>query len=415
MLLAAVIGDIALIVVLSWLLGSLARRCGQPAVIGQIVAGILLGPSLLGRLPGDPAAQLFPTEVRSLLSVLSQVAVVLFMFVAGYEIDLRKVRGGGRTTLLVAVCALLVPMALSTAAIGLFRGAFTAVDGARVDGGGFVLFMAVATSITALPVLVAIVRERGISGTPAGSVAVASAGFMDLAAWLVLAAALAGTSQAAPWPWATTLLLVVVFAAVMVLVVRPVLAWWLRAAGSGLVNHVPLAVGLAFGSAWVTATLGLHAVFGGFLAGLVMPRRDGTQDPEVVRPMSQTADLLLPFFFVTAGLAFDLGSLDRDGLALLALVLLISVGGKLGPAYAAGRLGGLGTRDSALVAALVNTRGLTELIALNVGLAAGLIGSGLFTVLVLMALITTLMTGPLLSLVGTGAVPAVEPAGTPAR
>ncbi|MFJ6392193.1 cation:proton antiporter [Streptomyces sp. NPDC091972] len=396
---AVVIGDVAIIVVASWLLGALARRLGQPTVIGQIAAGIALGPTLLGRLPGDPTKTLFPPEVLPFLSVLSQVAVVIFMFLAGYEINYRQLRSGGRSVLAVATLSLLVPAGLSVGAVTLLDPVFTAVQ-PDVGGRAFVLFMAVACSVTALPVLVAIVRERGMAGTSTGTVATTAAGIMDVAAWLVLAAAFAGTGHSSGPSWLSALLLVVLFGAVMFLVGRPLLDRLLRRSESWLLSPVPVALGLALGCAWVTAELGLHPVFGGFLAGLIMPRRNEVPDAEVLQPMEQTAALLLPLFFVSTGLKFDVGTLDGHGLVLLALILGIACVGKLVPAYAACRFTGLGPHPSARVAALVNTRGLTELIVLNVALAAGVIGPGLFTVLVLMALVTTFMTGPLLTLIG---------------
>jgi Kef-type K+ transport system membrane component KefB len=395
-----VVGDVAVIVLASWLLGALARRCGQPSVIGHIIAGIALGPTLLGRLPGDLTGHLFPSQVLPFLSVLSQIAIVLFMFVAGYEIEFRQLRSGGRAAASVALLALLVPMGLGAGAVRLLHGTFAAVDPKHASGASFLPFMAVAVAITALPVLAAIVRERDLAGTAAGTVATTAAGLMDVAAWLVLAATLAGTDHAPGRSWPVTLLLLVAFCAGMFLVIRPVLAWWLGRARALLVNRVPIALALALGSAWVTASLGLHPVFGGLLAGLAMPRRNGMADEEVLRPMEQGAGLLLPLFFVTTGLSFNVGTLDGDAALLLGLILLVATAGKLAPAYAAARLGGLAPRQSALVAALVNTRGLTELIVLNVALSAGIIGTGLFTVLVLMALVTTLMTGPLLTLIG---------------
>jgi Kef-type K+ transport system membrane component KefB len=166
-----------------------------------------------------------------------------------------------------------------------------------------------------------------------------------------------------------------------------------------LSNQLPVALALALGSAWVTASLGLHPVFGGFLAGLTMPGADGTPDAEILRPMDEIGGVLLPLFFVVTGLSVNIGALGRTAFVLLAIVCAIASAGKVGPGYVAARVGGLGPRDSAAVAVLVNTRGLTELIALNVGLSAGLIDQRLFSVLVLMALITTIMTSPLLSLI----------------
>jgi Kef-type K+ transport system membrane component KefB len=405
-----VVGDVALIVVASWLLGAAARRCGQPSVIGQIIAGIALGPALLGRLPGDLTERIFPGDVLPFLSVLSQVAIVLFMFVAGYEIDVRQLRRGGRAAAAVALLALLVPMGLSAGAVRLLPGSFAAVDPGHARGGSFMLFMAVAAAITALPVLAAIVRERGLAGTAPGAVATAAAGLMDVAAWLVLAAALAGVGHGPDRSWQLTSLLLAGFCAVMFLAVRPGLTWWFGRAKALMINRLPVALALALGSAWVTASLGLHPVFGGLLAGLTMPRRGGVPDPDVLRPMEQGAGLLLPLFFVTTGLSFNIGTVDGDGVLLLALILFIATAGKLGPAYAAARICGLDRRQSGTVAALVNTRGLTELIVLNVALSAGIIGTELFTVLVLMALITTLMTGPLLT-----AIARKQPAERPAE
>ncbi|WP_172384296.1 cation:proton antiporter [Streptomyces sp. MNP-20] len=393
------IGDVALIVVASRLLGALARRCGQPAVIGQIAAGIALGPTLLGRLPGDLTDRLFPAEVLPFLTVLSQIAIVIFMFVVGYEMDARQLRQGGRAAATVALCAFLVPAGIGAGTAGMFPGLFDAVRPDGVDGRSFWLFMAVALSVTALPVLAAVVRERGLAGTAPGTVATTAAGLMDVVAWLVLAAALAGTGHAAARSWQLSLALLSVFVAFLFLVVRPLLTRWLERSGALRAHQLTLALGLALGSAWVTAELGLHAVFGGLLAGIAMPRGDGVPDADVLRPMEESAGLLLPLFFVTTGLSFDIGALGADGVVLLLLVLAVATLGKLLPGYGAARLAGLDRHDAALVAALVNTRGLTELIVLNVALDAGIIGEELFTVLVLMALVTTFMTGPLISLV----------------
>jgi Kef-type K+ transport system membrane component KefB len=268
--------------------------------------------------------------------------------------------------------------------------------------------MAVATSVTALPVLAAIVRERGLAGSPVGVIATAAAGTMDVTAWLVLAAALVGSQHKAGRPWLVTLLLLACFVAAMLLVVRPALRWWTGRRGALLTYKVPIALALAMGSAWVTASLGLHAVFGGFLAGIVMSAAspDGAPDADVLRTMEEAGGLLLPLFFVVTGLSLNIGALHGNALLLLALIFVIATAGKVVPAYAASRVSGLAPRESATLAALLNTRGLTELIALNVGLDAGIIHQKLFTVLVIMALITTMMTGPLLSLIGAPRAPA---------
>ncbi|MEU6231852.1 cation:proton antiporter [Kitasatospora sp. NPDC047058] len=398
---ATVLGDVALVVLVSWLFSGLARRFGQPTVIGQIIAGIALGPTLLGHLPGDLSTYLFPAGARPFLAMLSQIAIVLFMFVAGYEIDFRTFRAG-RTAVDVAVAALLVPMGLGLAAVQLGGGLFSAVDPAHAGHRSFSLFMAVAVSITALPVLAAIVRERGAAGTRAGTVALAAAGLMDVVAWLVLAAVLSESGQPIPFSWMVALALLAVFTAFLFGVARPAMRWWLDRPAGLMSSPVPAALILALGSAWVTQSLGLHAVFGGFLAGLAMPRRGGAPNADVLEPMEQTSAALLPLFFVTTGLSVDISSLGASDFALLGVLVLIAVAGKALPTYGVTRLRGMEPRESALVAVMVNTRGLTELIALDVGRTAGLIGQRLYAVLVLMALITTFMTGPLLQLIGKG-------------
>jgi K+:H+ antiporter len=390
-----VIGDIALVILFSSLLGALARRCGQPTVIGQILTGIVLGPSLLGRLPGHLTAHLFPPAVLPALTSLAQVAVVIFMFTVGYELDFGALRGHGRTVPAVTAAALAVPMGLGIAFVFLNRSGFAGI-GEQPDGHSFVLFMGVAMSVTAMPVLAAIVRERDLAGTTAGTIATAVAGTMDLLAWLVLAAVLIGTRESSHFSWPVTLLLTACFVAVMLLVVRPALTWWTARSQSLLSNPVTLAFALALASAWVTSRLGLQPVFGGFFAGIVMRPRNGVPNEEVVRALEQAGNLLLPLFFIVTGLSLNIGDIHGDALVLLVFIFLIASLGKLGSGYTASRLSGLPKRESATVAALVNTRGLTELIALNVGLQAGIINQALFTVLVLMALLTTLMTGPLL-------------------
>lgn len=406
---ADVIGDVALVIGVSSLLGAVARRCGQPTVIGQILAGVLLGPSLLGRLPGHLTNRLFTHAAVPYISVIAQLAVVIFMFTVGYEIDFRPLRGRGRAAPLVAAGALLVPFALGSGVAVADRHAFLSI-GESHTGRSFVLFMGVAISVTALPVLASIVRERGLAGTLAGTIATTAAGIMDVAAWLVLAVALAGTSAASSRPWFETVLLLAGFIVLMLAVIRPALRWWIRRPGTLLSNQIPLALVLTVASAWVTATLGLHPVFGAFLAGLTMPGREDAPDADVLRVMEQAGGLLLPLFFVVTGLTMNIGALNGSDVVLLVIIVACAMLGKIGPAYGAARLSRLDRRQSATVAALVNTRGLTELIALNVGLSAGIIDQRLFTILVLMALITTMATGPLISaIVRTGGEPEPSP------
>jgi Kef-type K+ transport system membrane component KefB len=399
-----VFGDITLVLVAASVLGALARRGGQPAVIGQILTGVLLGASMLGRLPGHLTSHLFPPQVLPYLTVLTQLAVAIFMFSVGYEIDLPKLRGHGRTVPLLAASVLAVTMGLGMACVLLFSSDFTAL-GQVHQGRSFLLFMGVATSITAVPVLAAIVRDRGLAETVAGATATASAAAMDVVAWLLLAAALIGNGHAEPLSLPATFFWTVCFAVFMLTVAPRALSWWMRRTSWVLSSPVPLAFALTMGCAWVTDSLGLQAVFGGFIAGLSMRLAQRAADADVVRSVGQVGELLLPLFFVVTGLSLDLGAAGGTGFVLLALLLVAATLGKVGPAYAVSRVCGIDPRESATIAVLVNTRGLTELIALNVGLADGLIGQRLFTVLVLMALITTMMTGPLLAVVRRSRTP----------
>jgi Kef-type K+ transport system membrane component KefB len=300
--------------------------------------------------------------------MLAQIAVVIFMFAIGHEIDLARLHGRRRSVLAIGASALAVPMGLGMACVLLFRSDFTAL-GEVHQGRSFLLFMGVATCITAMPVLAAIVREKGLASTLAGVTATATAGAMDVVAWLLLAAALIGSSHSEPFSLPKTLVLTGCFAVFMLVILPRALTWWGRRTTTILSSQVPLAFILAMGSAWVTSSLGLQAVFGGFLAGIAMRIGHREPDAEVCRSLDQAGNLLLPLFFIVTGLSLNIGAVGGDGFTLLALILAAAVLGKIGPAYAVSRLCGLEPLESATIAVLVNTRGLTELIVLNVGLS----------------------------------------------
>lgn len=397
---AIVAGDIALIAGCAALLGELARRCGQPAVVGQVVAGISLGPTLLGRLPGHLVSRLYPPLVLSSLTILAQVGIVIFMFVVGYEMNSRLLKGHGRAVALLAAGAFAVPMLLGSGSSLLFPGLFAGSAGPHGAGHSMTLFVGVAVSITALPVLAAIIRERDMADTDVGTLATAAACVMDVAAWLALAVIIAGSASGPIRSIVVRVILLGGWAAVLQLAVRPLLARLMAKPLASLTYQVPAAVVLAMTSACVTSALGLHVFIGGLLAGLAMPRSGGGPDADVLRSMEGAGGLLLPLFFVVTGLSLNIGALRPGELGLFGLLLAVACAGKLMPGYVASRLGGLPRRRAAATAALVNTRGLTELIALNAGLTSGIISAKLFTILVLVALVTTVSTAPLLSLLG---------------
>lgn len=408
-LLTQVIAAIAVITGTSYVVGLLFRRLRQPEVIGQLLAGIALGPSVLGRYAGQVSHALFPGKITSYLNVTSQVALILFLFAVGYELNLGVLRRRRGSVPVIAGVTFLVPALLGSISVYVFDNLFWSVGESHARVSALALFMAVAISITAVPVLASIVSERGIAASVPGVTALAAAALIDAVGWLTLAGVLvlASASSSSHRSWWSVACLLIGYIVIGLLAVRPLLRRWLirgispHAAKPPMSTYVPVATTVAMCSAWVTAALGLHVIFGAFFGGLIMPRRaDGTAEDDLLRPVLQTGRLLLPVFFMIAGLSVNIGMLRWRDLLLLTIVLAVATVGKLGAGFLAGRWAGLGVRDSATVGVLLNTRGLTELVALNVGLASGIIHQRLYTVLVLMALLTTGATGPLLSLLG---------------
>nr|WP_246260024.1 cation:proton antiporter [Streptomyces typhae] len=397
----------ALVLLTALLFVSLAKRVRQPAVMGEIVAGVALGPSLLGLLPGDPHEVLFPPEARPYLEVLAQLGLVLFMFGVGYQLSLAHVRGVGRHIGLVSLSSVALPFALG-AGLALLLYPWLDQSQLTTDGTlGPALFLGAAMSITAFPVLARIITERGLQKHRVGTVALVSAAIQDVIAWSVLAAVVTMVSAAGPWSFARTAGGAVLFVLVLLLVVRPALAWLLaperRWAGNGMTVHVVLCSGL-LAAAWVTDEIGLHAVFGAFLFGAVVPRHHiDVTAPEVPERIDQTSLLLLPVFFTVTGLSVDLTALGAQGLVMVLAIVTVACAGKFLGAVGAARLTGTGGREATVLGILLNTRGLTELVVLNVGLSMGALDTRLFTAMVVMALVTTLMTGPLLSRFPPGA------------
>ncbi|MER7189790.1 cation:proton antiporter [Streptomyces flaveolus] len=407
------VGAAALILVAAHAGGWLARRLGQPYIVGQLSAGIALGPSLLGSVAPDAYASLFPAAIGPALTGFAQFSLVVFLFAVGYELDLKVLGDRARTSVTVALISFAVPMAVGSGCALLFRDALHALGMPRDLSPAMVVFAGVALSITAVPVLTAIVRENGLSRSVPGVVAVSAAGVLDAVCWTVLAGALLDNGsggEALGWPWRAVL--ATGFVTVMACAARPALRrllWRTRLEPS---LRLALLIGFALASAWVTHSLGLHVIFGALLAGVVVPREaDGTLDPDLLRPLHDVSSLLLPFFFVLSGQSVTLNSMTGTGWAVLLVVTALAVATKVGSGTVAARLGGLDRHDARTVGVLLSARGLTELIALNAGLDAGLLSAPLYTVLVFMALTTTLLTQPLLLL--TGRLAARERAAAP--
>lgn len=386
------IADLAIIIVLARLLGAAAKRIGQPQVLGEIVAGILLGPTLFD---GKITAALFPPALLPPLTALATIGLVLFMFIVGYEVDLRLIRGRERVAASVSVCSIILPLAL-----GILLALWLAGRHHMSGVGTFALFFGIAMSVTAFPVLARILADRGLHRTRIGGLALASAAVDDVIAWsllaVVVALAGAGGHQA-------RLLLAPVYLAGMILVVRPVLHRLARVyRRQGRLTPTVLAVvliGLLL-SCYVTEWMGIKYIFGAFLYGLIMPREHAADlRQDILERLEQISVLvLLPVFFVVAGLKVNLSGIGLAGLAELGLIMLVAIAGKFGGAFAGGRLAGLPRRQAGVLAALMNTRGLTEIVILSVGLQLGILPDSLYTLMIVMAIGTTAMAGPLLKL-----------------
>jgi Kef-type K+ transport system membrane component KefB len=383
--------DLVIVLVLARLLGAGARLVGQPPVIGEILAGILLGPTVLGHLTGDG---LFPSDVRPALEALADVGLVLFMFVVGMELDQKLVRGQGRAAASVALGSVMLPLGL-----GCLLALALADDYAQTGTLPFVLFFGIAISATAFPVLARIITDRSMQRTRLGAMALASAAIADVMVWTVLTiiVAVIGASGTAAWHSVT----VVPFGIFMFVVVRPRLRCMIYAyerAGRLTPGILTLVLVGLFSSALATEWMHIHFIFGAFLFGAVMPREGAERlNREILGRLEQIAVLmLLPMFFVVSGLAVDLSALDISSIGTLAAILAVAVIGKLGGAYAGARLQRVPRRQSAALATLMNTHGLTEIVILSVGLQKGILGKELYSVMVVVALLTTSMTGPLL-------------------
>jgi Kef-type K+ transport system membrane component KefB len=386
----------------SGVVGWLFTRCGQPAVIGEMVAGILLGPSLFGLLAPNVFHFIFAASSLDTLRLLSQIGVCLFLFTVGMELDVSEVRHKAQTAVVVSHSSIVIPYFLGVT-LALFLYSQLAQPGASFLA--FALFMGISMSITAFPVLVRILQDRGIFKTSLGSTATACAAVDDVTAWCVLAFVVAIARATSVGGAVFNLGLVLVFIALMLFVIQPKLPSWLGQPALDRPDPSKTVLAVVFGlvlvSALTTELIGIHALFGAFLAGIVMPTAGGFRDKLVVRVENLSAVLLLPVFFAFTGLRTQIGLLKGAQDWLICLVIVaVATAGKLGGSALAARLTGMDWRGSLQLGALMNTRGLMELIALNIGYDMGILSQRIFTMLVIMALVTTVMTGPLVTLFG---------------
>ena len=385
--------DIAVILVAARVGGVLFERAGQPGVIGEIVAGIALGPTLLGAFPGDPSGELFGEDSRSALDAIGQIGLAVFMFTVGWDLDLRLVRRRERAAILISIASIVVPFG-----IGLGLAAYLHPEhAADVPFWPFALFVGAALSLTAFPVLARILEQTGLSRTETGTLVLSAAAVDDVVGWSILAIALAVLASGDAWDYARIVVETALFAAAVVLVVRPLLRNLVTSAS-------PLRHGLvlpcALGAAYATDAIGIHAVFGAFLVGAAMPRvRDNENAIRLRAGIGAGAALLVPIYFVESGMAVDIPSLRSGDAGTFVLILAAACAGKFLGAYAGGRVAGTPPREAAAIGVLMNTRGLIEIVLLTVGRDRGLIDDRLFTLFALMAIATTLATAPLLRLI----------------
>ena len=390
-------------------MAALFQRLHQPPVIGEVIAGIVLGPSLLGRVAPEVAAFVFPAAVVPHIGMLSQVGVILFMFLVGVHLDTGLLGQRRHAVVAISHASIVVPFVLG-AALALLL--YPRLSGGDVPFVTFALFVGVAMSITAFPVLARILRDRGIQNTPIGVLAISCAAVDDVTAWCLLALLIAVARQQAG-AFLLTAALVVAYVAFMLAVVRPALRR-LVARVETSEDARPIAVAMLLvgvvASALATEAIGIHALFGAFFLGALIPNESKLAQELSARVEDVVLVLLLPAFFAVTGLRTQMGLLQTAEQWLLCLAILaVACLGKIGGAAAAARATGLPWRESAALGALMNTRGLMELIVLNVGLDLGLISPTLFTMMVFMAVLTTLGTAPLLSALKIGGAPARSP------
>jgi len=383
------------------LCGWVARRLGQARVIGEIAGGILVGPSVFGRFAPDAWTRLFPQDSLGPFEVLSTIGLVLFLFLIGSELDLEHLRKQRGTALLASAMGILFPFAIAMTVAHSLRIRF-APDG--IGKLPFALFLGISMSITAFPVLARILEERGLQTTSLGSTALMCAAVDDVCAWLLLAVGLALIPHAGEsMELSIRLLWLGLYLAVMFGIVRPVGKWVAQRQKSSGLSYEMLGVVVAtlLASAAATEAIGVHPLFGAFLAGVCFPRIERWQSAVRTRLETIVSILLLPLFFALTGMRTRLDLLSGTTIWMwTGVVLIAAVVGKMGGAVLAARWTGQSWQNAMALGALLNTRGLVELIVLNIAYSAHVFSPTLFTMLVVMALITTMMTSPVLNLLG---------------
>jgi Kef-type K+ transport system membrane component KefB len=397
--LLTVLIQLVVIILAARLFAGLFRCIKQPAAVGEIAAGIVLGPSVLGWLAPELTAQVFDPAVRPILQILSQLGLILLLFLVGLEFDFTHLRWHGKAALAISLTGIALPYALG---LGLGWALYPHLE-PGVNRMGFLLFMGIALSITALPVLARIMMELNITRTRLAAITIAAAAVNDACGWIILAA-VASSVQAAFEPWRTVRMIAttVLFFLVLVFLVRPLLRRWVRSTlrrGDGELGLTGLAILLLilFLCAIATNLIGIFAIFGAFLLGAVLSAEQDLRVAVSRQLRNFVTAFFLPIFFTYTGLQTNIGTLVSPTQWLFCgLVCLMAIAGKFGGCGLAAWWGGLPAREAICVGAMMNTRGLMELVVINLGKSLGVITDSVYCMLVLMALLTNFMTTPVL-------------------
>ncbi len=392
--------QILLILVVSRTFGILLTWIGQPSVVGEIIAGIVLGPSLMGYFFPEFSEFIFPKDSTKNLQFLSQIGLAFFMFIVGMELDIDKLKQKAQKAFIISHGSIIISFFIG---VVLSLYIFKQFAPSGVSFLSFALFMGVAMSITAFPVLARIMKERGISKTPIGNMVISCAAIDDITAWCTLAVIIAIAKAGGMAASLLTIIMAVTFVIIMIAVVRPILKKIsARIVDGDKVSKTTVAIAffIMMMSAYATEVIGIHALFGAFMAGVVMPNNIKFKEHLAHKIEDVSLLLLLPIFFAFTGLRTQIGLLNQSHLwTTFFVVMCCAVAGKFGGGFITSKLTGHSWKDSFVVGALMNTRGLMELIVLNIGYDLGILSPEIFAIMVLMALTTTFMTGPSLSFI----------------
>lgn len=398
--LALLLGQIASIIIVARFFGFVARKIGQPAVVGEVIAGIVLGPSLLGLYFPEAASTLFPPQSLGNLQFLSQIGLILFMFVVGMELDLNVLKNKAHDAVVISHASIIIPFALGA---GLAYFTYEAFAPQGIDFTAFALFMGIAMSITAFPVLARIVHERGIQKSRLGAIVITCAAADDITAWCILAAVIAIVKAGSFVSSVFIILMAVGYVIIMLRVVKP----FLKRVGDLHTSRENMTQGVVaiffltlILSSYATEVIGIHALFGAFMTGVIIPENSKFRNIFIEKVEDIAVVLLLPLFFVFTGLRTQIGLLNDPALwRTTAIIILVAVTGKFFGSAIAARFVGQSWKNSLSIGALMNTRGLMELVVLNIGYDLGVLSAEVFAMMVIMALVTTMMTGPALDLI----------------